>query len=130
MSTEIKPFKTDDVLEKIKDKIKATFVDLIPEDHWNMMIKRVVDDWMQPKDGGYNKVRQSDFMQTVRAELNTYAKDKIKSVLKEYEEHGWVDGKQAVNDQIKKMIIENSGDILANAIGHMVQMTVNNLRSF
>ena len=43
MEKEIIKYDASKVMEGVKDKIKATFVDLIPDDKWEEMIKTEID---------------------------------------------------------------------------------------
>jgi len=126
---DVQTFKPEHVMDKVKDKIKSSFVDLIPEDQWDLMIKKVINDWLkQKKVSAYRDDYQSDFDQLVRSCLNDHAKERVKEIIEEFQEFSWKEeGTINLNIRIEEMIIKNSGKILASIIGSTIQQVINNM---
>ena len=49
----VEKFDPATIMQSVKDKIKATFVSLIPDVQWEQMVKSEVDYLFKKKDGNY-----------------------------------------------------------------------------
>lgn len=82
---EVAPFKPVDVADKIRDRIQSSFVDLIPQDAWDAMIKGAIDEFThkpagdslsnyQPKPSKIqqmiSRAIEERFRESMNAELN------------------------------------------------------------
>jgi hypothetical protein len=130
MKNEVETFDPSTLMQGVRDRVKATFVSLIPDEQWEQMIVKETDDFFKEKDDGYsNRTYKSDFQTLVREELNELAKVKIKEVLKEYTNEVWKDGKLDINESMKKLIKENSSELIYGFLNQMMKSTINNLIS-
>lgn len=48
--SEVVKYDANVVMQGVKDKIRATFVDLIPEEKWNEMIQTEIDVFLRKRD--------------------------------------------------------------------------------
>lgn len=126
---EIQKFDPNTLMQGVKDRIKSEFVSLIPDDHWNQMVKKEVDDFFQEKARGYNSVQRiSKFGELVHAEVHKEAQKRIQKYLKSSVFNiVWNgNGMTTCSDKVKEVIMENSGEVLANMIGGMISQGIQN----
>ena len=57
----VEKFDPATIMQSVKDKIKATFVSLIPDVQWEQMVKSEVDYLFKKKDGNYYSRQYSEF---------------------------------------------------------------------
>ena len=135
METNLEKFDPSTLMQGVKDRIKATFVSLIPDEQWDKMVKNEVDDYFKPKQIGYSSDRKmaSDFQILVRNIIENEATKKLKEYLTSPDFITmWAEnGIPIASGQVKQMCIENSGQILANFYAgifqNMLSMVANNL---
>jgi hypothetical protein len=46
--TQVEKFDPSKLMDGVKDRIKATFVSLIPDDQWEIMVKKEMDSFFEP----------------------------------------------------------------------------------
>jgi hypothetical protein len=131
MADEIEKFDPSKLMQGVKDRIKSTFVSLIPDDKWDELVKAEIDAWFK-KSTYNNRYNQevSSFQIVVEQTLNELAKEKVTDVLREYTNTQWKDGKPIINEELKKIITENADKIFAQVIGQMVQNMLTNVRQY
>lgn len=117
---QIEKFDPSTLMQGVKDRIKATFVSLIPDTQWEQMVKTEVDDFFKKRESGYNyKSQVSDFTYLV----NTCLKEECTKRMTEYlTSDDFItnytnNGVPVVTEKVKQLIIENSGEILASMMG-------------
>jgi hypothetical protein len=128
-SKEIEKYDPDKIMEGVRARIKATFVELIPDAHWEKMIQGEIDEFFTKKEQRHTyRTVHSDFGAVVKEELTNYARGKMKSFLLEYETHVSTVGKVVVNEEIRNMIIDRTPEIFTNLISGAINAAINNLR--
>lgn len=127
--TDVQKFDPAMLMQGVKDRIKATFVSLIPDDKWDEMVQKEVDDFFtnKPRDG-YSKVYYADFHAICREVLIDMSKIKILEFLETYKENGWAGTLPKANELLKQMIVENAPEIFASTFASMFQMALMNMR--
>lgn len=132
METTIKPFNPNDVVDTVRDRIRATFVQLIPEEVFTRMVKAEIDHFTRATDRYYgNRETASPLQETIRHELAVMAKAKIAEVVEDPEGPWKIywgsDGKAKVGSGIQAFLIEHSNEIVASAVGEMMQNVVSQM---
>ena len=123
----IEQYDPSKVMNLVKDRIKATFVSLIPDVEWEKMVNKEVDDYFKRKEDGYRRNSPSDFECDVRNVLRKRVEEVTKEIIeKEYTTSGY---NLEINENIKKIIAENASQIFENIIGNMFQNAINNMRN-
>jgi len=128
-----KELQTVDVMKTVREKIQDSFVNLIPQDKWDDLIQKEINDFMDASydNQSYNDYhRVTKFKQLVRSELEKNAKDYIFTYITErYKEKGWdyKSNKLMINKEIEKIIVENGDKIFAGVIQVFVQNAINNM---
>lgn len=63
----VQKFDPSTLMQGVKDRIKSEFVSLIPDEQWNEMVQKEINDFFKEKDTGYsNRTYASDFSILVR----------------------------------------------------------------
>lgn len=129
---EIEKFDPSKLMDGVKDRIKATFVSLIPEDAWEQMVKTEVDRFFKPKEN-WNSSREyrSEFQDLVRKEIEDECKRRLKEYLSSPDFNTtWKDnGLSATTKAVENMIVKNSGEIMVSMFGQMFQSMLLNFKS-
>lgn len=133
----VEKFDPAQLMQGVKDRIKATFVSLIPDEQWEQMVKSEVDLFFKPRETGYqNRQYASDFQILVRDMLNKDAESRLKEYLKSKEfDVTWMEyGRPVASEAVRAMVIDNAGAILASFYSGMfatyLQQFTNNLRQY
>lgn len=125
MGNEVEKFDPSKLMEGIKDRIKATFASMIPDDQWDAMIKKVVDDYFNSRsENWHEKRRTSNFEDLAYNLLQEETKSRIAAFLKTdgFVTDTWKSfGPPVITEKVKKMFIENSGEIFMNVLGGTFQ---------
>ena len=132
MTTEVEKFDPSKLMDGVRDRIKATFVSLIPDAQWDDMVKKETDRFFEPKEGSnyYNNKKPSDFQNIVNEELMVVTKKKLSEYLnKKYETKYWSGGGLKASKALEKFILENSDKILLSVIGGMTQQMVSEMQN-
>lgn len=120
-SKEIQPFRAEDLRAKIETRIKASFLELIPDEAFSAMIAETLQKFTEPRttNDAYNpKTLPSEFEVIVREVYRERLRDVVAKELQGEEWAGHWDGnKVVVGEQVKKIILENSSAILLSMIG-------------
>jgi hypothetical protein len=90
MENEIKKFDVNEAMKNVKDKIKDAFVNLIPDEQWNEMVKKEIDLYFQQKEERYdNRNYTSNFTKDVHSVLQQEVKDRTKQYLLQNFDNVW-----------------------------------------
>lgn len=127
--TDIEKFDPSTLMQGVKDRIKSTFVSLIPEAKWEELCKKEIDEFFEEKHID-KKEYKSDFRQICREILGEIAKEKIKEALTEYDSLVWEGSERKVNDKLKELLIKCAPDIWAAQFGSMFQNIVHNMKRY
>lgn len=123
--TPAKQLNAQELMQEFRDRLKLTFASIIPDDQWDEMCKKEINDFFTAKDRGYNHHKEyaSDFQLMIRNCLSEDVKARIMTILKspDYESTWDNNGVPTVSKKIEMLLIENSGAVLANAFGGMMQ---------
>ena len=131
MSNEIEKFDPSTLMQGVKDRIKATFVSLIPDDRWEQMVKAEIDDWLKPREQNYRVFNTSNFQVVVKNALDEECKKRLTEYLSSPEFNAiWkMNGSTATSKAVEDMIVKNSGEIMINMFGGMFNNMLQNFRS-
>lgn len=129
----IAPYDATKLMDAVRDRIKAEFIGLIPEDAWKAMVAAEVKKFFEakPSPGYYeNRNMPSDFQKTVWDELEKETRARMKTFLSspEWNTRWEGDGKKDVSEAVEKIVVEKSGDILAAILKGAIQSTVEEMR--
>lgn len=123
MTNEISPMQS--VQDRIADKIKAEFVDLMPPEVWKQLVEAQLQAF-QSKTTSYGHSQEAPIAKLIREAIEAEAKTALKTQLDLVFTNTWVDanGKQVLGDAMKALIAEHFDTILASVQAGMVQQAV------
>lgn len=131
-NTQVQKFDPATLMQGVKDRIKSTFVSLIPEEQWKEMIEKEVGKFFQEYEFRQYDIRYvSDFSVLVNSLLKEEAEKRMKEYLGSPEfQTVWTDnGPRIISQAIREMMIENSGLILCNMYQEMFTSMLHRFRS-
>lgn len=134
MSGEVSTYDPAKLMDAVRDRIKAEFVSLIPEDAWKKLVDAEVKKFFETTaDNGYsqNRTFPSPFGKIVWEELDKETRVRVKALLEssEWAEEWDGQGGRRASETVKKLITEKSGEILTNVIGGAIQQTIEAMRT-
>lgn len=159
MANEIEKFDPSKLMDGVKDRIKATFVSLIPDDAWEKMVEKEIYYFTEGRikidrryvDGEYRDIevrepyKQSGFVgmdktsgedisplqQMIRDELREKFKQNLVDFLnsEEYSGYWTAYGQPQVSKAVKEILVKNAESVFVNFMGGMMQMAVDGVRS-
>lgn len=111
------------VQDRIKEKIKAEFVELMPDDLWSGLVQSVVSDFISTKNQrGYDQ--EAPIKKLMREALETEAKQHIATQLSKFTAEWDGYGNKIVTASVKKIVEENFEELLKAVQLGMVEATV------
>ncbi len=128
---EIQKFDPSTLMDGVRQRIKATFVSLIPEEHWEQLCQKEIDTFFQIRDQySSNRTYKSHFQEVCKEVLTEISKEKIVEYLKEYDSTVWtIDGLQA-SDKLKELIIKMAPEIFAATFANMFQNAIGQMKRY
>ncbi len=123
METAVNKFDANEAMKSVKDKIKDSFVSLIPDEQWNEMVKKEIDEYFKEREegAGYRNYA-SMFTKDVHSVLSQEVNVKVKNYLIENFSDTWYNnGIPVCNKKVEEIITNNAGKILADMIGGSIQ---------
>lgn len=131
-NTQVQKFDPATLMQGVKDRIKSTFVSLIPEEQWKEMIEKEVGKFFREYElRQYDTRYVSDFSVLVNSLLKEEAEKRMKEYLGSPEfQTVWTDnGPRIISQAIREMMIENSRLILCNMYQEMFTSMLHRFRS-
>lgn len=131
------PYDASKLMDAVRDRIKAEFVGLIPEETWKQMVKAEVDRFFQEQAAynyGYGQERRalpSQFQAIVWKALEDDTKERLKKFLESPDWQGDWDGKGSRNagEAVKKIMVEKSGEIISAVLANAMGAAIESMRS-
>jgi|GEM_PF-2636265 len=128
---EVAEFNPADLMQGVRDKIKATFVSLIPVEHWDQLCQKEIDVFFKEGDGYRGNSRDwgkmSDFQKICFEEFEVLTRTKIKEMLESYTSNEWGNNNSKISENLEKLIKEHSAEIFTSMLGGMFQTAINNM---
>lgn len=128
--TEVAKFDPSSYVDKVRDKIKQSLIDVIPDDQWNVMLRAEISSFFEKKydpGNGYTaaSTKPSEFHRIVEAVLEEETKKRVRVILAGPEWTAYWDGtKLKAGEEIARIARENGAAILAKwleaAIGQVI----------
>jgi len=131
MASEVEKFDPSKLMDGVRDRIKATFVSLIPDEAWNEMVEVEVKKFFDESEEWDNSRRRtSNFKELVRSVLHEECRRRLVEYLNstEFDNH-WINGQPTVSEAVEKIIVKNSGEILSTMFGNMFQHALYQIKS-
>lgn len=132
MANEVQKFDPSTLMDGVKMRIRAEFASMIPDEAWTQMIQKEVDFYFHsPTESNYNRDRTTRFQDLIRTLLQEEIKKRFADYLTtEGFTKVWANqGYTACGEAVKKIIIDNSGEILVSFFGGMFTGMLENFKS-
>ncbi len=132
MSNEIAPLTA--VQDKIKGRIKAEFVELIPDEMWSQMVQAVVTEFTSDKTDRYSREAiPSPIKKMIREAVEAEVRAKISDELKDHQATFDGFGQRVIAEATEQMIRDHMPGMLAAAqessVRMMVDLAIQNMRN-
>lgn len=127
--SEIQKFDPSQLMQGVRDRIKATFVSLIPDEQWEQMIKKEADGFFAKKENYSNRDYISDFQQECRKVMNDVAKEKVILFMKTYDHQLWngnIDMPEPT-DALKQLLLKMAPELFVGMMSNMIQKTISEI---
>lgn len=116
MTNEITTMQT--LQEKVSERIRATFIDLIPQAMWDDMVRKAMDQWVR-----------DELPKLVNAEAEKRAKEELVKAFNGAEwQDLWVGGQAVGSKAVQTIVGENAEAFVAAMFGGIVQRMVTDMR--
>jgi hypothetical protein len=127
MSNEVQKFDPSQLMDGVRDRIKATFVSLIPDERWEAMVQRVADDFFKQKNWqDRNREIKSDFEKVAYECLTSLACNKITEYLQTFQNGQWIEAMNAskANEELEKVLIKIAPELFASTFSAMFNKAI------
>lgn len=150
-NNEILKFDPSQLMEGVKDRIKTTFVSLIPDEQWDGLVQREIDAFFQPVKYTNSQSTQQvwrnnvgyvfEGQEVVEVEMSPFRKlvwafceDRLKESLKQhvnetYFNDQWPVQQDNLKAEMKKIIEEATPGAIARFFNYMSTTLVNDMRN-
>jgi hypothetical protein len=120
MSNDIEKFDPSKLMDGVRDRIKATFVSLIPDAQWEQLVQKEVENFFR-----------KDLEALCKEILREACKEKVKETLKTYDTGIWDSNTNSyrASEILKKIMIENSSEIFASMLEGLAVDVVQRMRN-
>ena len=132
---EIQKFDPATLMQGVKDRIKSTFVSLIPDEQWDQMCQKEIDIFFsyRPALDNWNRKTEpsrTEFEKIVDQMLTDKARQEIVKFLdgEDFQVTWETNGKPVLSAAMKKLIVDNAGEILVNIMTQPFSNIISNIR--
>ena len=133
-TTEVAKFDPATYVDKVRDKIKQSLVDVIPDEQWNVMLKAEISSFFESrteKNSWNNEyaTKPSEFRRLVGVVLEEETKKRIRDMLNGPDWTSYWDGtRQQAGEEIAKLARDNGAAILAKWLESAISQIVSGIR--
>jgi hypothetical protein len=122
-------FEAANYVEKLRDRMKQSMVDLIPDDQWEALLRQEVASFFEDREereyGGQTKRAPSAFKRALLQVLEEESKKRLREMLATPEWSSYWEGtKLAAGEQVKDLIRKHGAEIMTKWIESAVQQVV------
>jgi hypothetical protein len=134
MSTEVAKFDPAAYVDKVRDKIKQSLVDVIPDEQWNAMLKAEISSFFESRTerpAYSHEAREipSEFRRIVKTVVEEETKKRIRDMLATPEWTSYWDGtKQQAGEEIARIARDNGAAILAKWLEAAIGQVISSIR--
>src|SRR3990172_11233815 len=118
-TTEVTKFDPATYVDKVRDKIKQSLIDVIPDEQWNTMLKAEISGFFEHRTerdrwGGNETTIKSEFHKIVRTVIEEETKKRVRELLNSPEWTSYWDGtKKQAGEEIARIARENGAMIFS-----------------
>jgi hypothetical protein len=133
MSTEVTKFDPATYVDKVRDKIKQSLIDVIPDEQWNAMLKAEISGFFEHRTNrdqwGGTTTTMSEFHRIAKLVLEEETKKRLRDMLNGPDWTSYWDGnKQQAGEEIAKLARDNGAAILAKWLESAISQVISSIR--
>lgn len=132
MSTEVTKFDPAAYVDKVRDKIKQSLVDVIPDEQWNTMLKAEISSFFENRvtsQYGQQTTHPSEFRRIIAGVIEEETKRRVRDMLNSAEWTSYWDGtKQQAGEEIARIARENGAAIMAKWLEAAIGQVISSIR--
>ena len=119
----------DVVRDKIAERIRTAFVELIPDEQWKAVVDAEIKRFSEPTCDRYRNDQPSPLQAIIRSELETSFRGAIKAELNKPEYLGnWIGSDQTPSEFVSDFLVKHSDVMIRAALGSVTQGILDNIR--
>lgn len=129
--SEIQKFDPALLMQGVRERIKATFVSLIPDDQWAALCEKEIRKFFEPTKDRYNNYHQmSSFSMVCNEVLKDFSKEKLREFMKDYDAEIWnsITNQKEAPVLLKELLIKHAGEIFVATFSGMFNEAVQQLK--
>lgn len=133
MTTEVTKFDPTSYVDKIRDKIKQSLVDVIPDEQWNQMLRAEIAGFFENSTVrnayGAEVSRPSEFRRIVQMVLEEETKRRVRDILAgpAWETY-WNGTERQVGEEVGRIARENGPAIMSQWFATMIGQMIESIR--
>lgn len=128
--SQVTKFNSTNIINNLKEKIRETLINIIPEEEWENLIKQEIHEFFKLRTNNYHQRNISDFTMTVNSVLTEMAKEKALLLLTKYlqeTDFDSVENKTLLNNEIlEKFIEKNNLQFFSVAVKDITYQAISN----
>jgi hypothetical protein len=132
MTNEVTKFDPATYVDKVRDRIKQSLVDVIPDEQWDAMLRAEIETFFKTKvtsQYGEQREQPSEFRRIVSGVIEEETKKRVQAVLNGPEWTAYWDGtKMKIGDEIGRVARENGAAILAKWLESAIAQVIDGIR--
>lgn len=130
--SEVTKFDPAAYVDKVRDKIKQSLIDVIPDEQWNAMLRTEIAAFFENRvtsQYGQQTTYPSEFRRIVTSVVEEETKRRIREMLSGPEWESYWDGtKQQAGEEIARLARENGATILAKWLESAIGQVISSIR--
>lgn len=132
MTNEVTKFDPATYVDKVRDRIKQSLVDVIPDEQWNAMLRAEIESFFKTKtisNYGEQREQPSEFRRIVMGVIEEETKKRVQAALNGPEWTAYWDGTRLkAGDEIARIARESGAAILAKWLEAAIAQVVDGIR--
>jgi hypothetical protein len=130
--SEVTKFDPTSYVDKVREKIKQSLIDVIPDDQWNAMLRAEIGAFFENRvtsNYGQQTTHSSEFRRIVTGVIEEETKRRIREMLSGPDWASYWDGtKQQAGEEIARLARENGAAILAKWLESAITQVISSIR--
>jgi hypothetical protein len=127
--TNIEKFDPSKLMDGVRDRIKATFVSLIPDEQWEQLCKTEIEKFFAADKRDNYSYNWSNFQNVCQGVLTEITKEKIKEFLEKYDGKVWENNNVKPNDVLLDLLKKNAAELFASMMGRHLATALQEMRN-
>lgn len=123
MTEAIEKFDPSKLVDQVRERVRNTFAELIPEEEWKKLVQREITFFLQESikrrnNYGNEYVDRGALAEIVNAELSAKVREMLKAELQSPDWGAWFDGQKShLGPKIKEALVEAAPQMFASIVG-------------